>query len=169
MPASGMRGPGTATRERPPPAPGRPWPHRPRVPWLARAVYDAAYDGMGNWSFNAGVAGELGFDAVVTRLASLASAAVLTAAGIPLVASMSFGPGELAGADYDTAGHLLVIRGFDQDGDVLVADPANPGGDAGLRTYPRAAFDAAWEHSRRTVYLIVPRGHALPAAPDGEW
>lgn len=141
----------------------------PRVPWLARAVYDAAYHGTGNWSFNAAVAGELGFDAVVTRLASLHSASALTGAGIPLIASISFGPGELAGADYDTAGHLLVIRGFDADGDVLVADPANPGGAAGLRIYPRAAFDAAWARSRRTVYLIVPRGHALPPAPGGEW
>ncbi|WP_348788800.1 C39 family peptidase [Leifsonia sp. NPDC080035] len=141
----------------------------PRVPWVARAAYDAAYDGTGNWSFNAAVAGGLGLDAVVTRLSSLRSAQVLTDVGIPLIASISFGPGELAGADYDTAGHLLVIRGFDAAGDVLVADPANPGGAAGLRTYPRAAFDAAWCHSRRTVYLLTPRGHALPPTAGGEW
>ncbi|MGJ4845337.1 C39 family peptidase [Leifsonia sp. Le1] len=141
----------------------------PRVPWVARAVYDAAYDGTGNWSFNVALAGALGFDALVTRLSSLRSARMLTDAGIPLVASISFAPGELPGADYDTPGHLLVIRGFDADGDVLVADPSNPGGDAGLRTYPRRAFDDAWSHSRRTVYLIVPRGHNLPPSAEGEW
>lgn len=142
----------------------------PHVPWMARAVYDTAFDGTGNWSFNAALAGELGFDAVVTRLASLRSARVLTEAGIPLIASIAFGAGRLPGADYDTSGHLLVIRGFDSRGDVLAADPANPGGSEGLRTYPREAFDAAWSRSRRTVYLIVPRGHALPAATDdGGW
>lgn len=140
-----------------------------RVPWMARAVYDEAYEGTGNWSFNVAAAGALGFDALVTRLSSLRSARTLTDAGIPLVASVSFGPGELPGADYDTAGHLLVIRGFDAAGDVLVVDPANPGGSAGLRIYPRRAFDDAWSHSRRTVYLIVPRGHVLPHGANGEW
>lgn len=140
----------------------------PHVPWLADAVYDAAFDGTGNWSFNAAVAGELGLDAVVTRLSSLRSARAVTDAGIPLIASISFGAGELPGADYDTAGHLLVVRGFDANGDVLVADPANPGGPAGLRTYPRVAFDTAWSHSRRTVYLITPRGSALPAGGAAE-
>lgn len=140
-----------------------------RVLWMARAVYDETYEGTGNWSFNVAAAGALGFDALVTRLSSLRSASTLTDAGIPLVASVSFGPGELPGADYDTAGHLLVIRGFDAAGDVLAADPANPGGVAGLRTYPRRAFDDAWSHSRRTVYLIVPRGHVLPQGANGEW
>lgn len=141
----------------------------PRVPWMARAVYDTAYGGTGNWSFNAAVAGALGFDALVTRLSSLHAARMLTDAGIPLVASVSFAAGELPGADYDTPGHLLVILGFDPDGDVLVADPSNPGGVSGLRSYPRRAFDDAWSHSRRTAYLIVPRGHALPPSPAGEW
>lgn len=140
-----------------------------RVPWAAAAVYDAEYRGTGNWSFNTALAGELGFDAVVTRLSSLRSARILTEAGIPLVASISFAAGELPGADYETSGHLLVLLGFDDRGDVLVADPSNAGGQDGLRTYPRLAFDAAWEHSRRAVYLIVPRGHALPACGDGEW
>ncbi|MFK4837452.1 C39 family peptidase [Microbacterium sp. ZW T2_14] len=133
-----------------------------RVPWVARAVYDSSYDGTGNWAFNVALAGEWGLNAVVTRLRSLHEAHELTRSGIPLVASISFGGGELPGADYATAGHLLVIRGFDARGDVLVADPANPGGAAGLRTYPRDAFDRAWSRSRRTVYLITPRGRPLP-------
>lgn len=141
----------------------------PRVPWVAHAVYDSTYDGTGNWAFNAALAGELGLDAVVTRLPSLQSASELTRSGVPLIASISFREGELPGADYATSGHLLVIRGFDEHGDVLVADPANPGGAAGLRTYPREAFDTAWSHSRRTVYLITPRGRALPAATTAAW
>ncbi|UJP09125.1 C39 family peptidase [Microbacterium sp. KUDC0406] len=142
------------------------------VPWVARAVHDTVYAGTGNWSFNAAVAGSLGFDAVVTRLPSLRDARALTDAGIPVISSIRFTDrAELPGADYEApTGHLVVIRGFTADGDVLVADPASPGGNAGLRTYPRAAFDTAWSRSRRTVYLVTPRGHELPEAPgDGAW
>lgn len=140
----------------------------PRVPWVAREAYDATYDGTGNWSFNAAVAGGLGLAAVVTRLRSLEDARTLTAAGIPLVASIRFADrAELAGADYDApTGHLVVVRGLTPEGDVLVADPANPGGPAGLRTYPRTQFDAVWARSRRTAYVVTPRGLALPPASD---
>lgn len=138
----------------------------PRVPWVAREAYDAPYDGTGNWSFNAAVAGGLGLAAVVTRLRSLDDARTLTAAGIPLIASIRFADrAELAGADYDApTGHLVVVRGLTPEGDVLVADPASPGGEAGLRTYSRAEFDAVWARSRRTAYLVTPRGYALPTA-----
>ncbi|MDR2997935.1 MAG: C39 family peptidase, partial [Microbacterium sp.] len=144
----------------------------PRVPWVARAVYDTTYVGTGNWSFIAALAGSLGFAAVVTRLPSLRVARTLTDAGIPVVSSIRFADrAELPGADYEApTGHLVVIRGFTPSGDVLVADPASPGGQEGLRTYPRAAFDTAWSRSRRTVYLVVPRGQQLPDAPgDGAW
>jgi hypothetical protein len=140
----------------------------PRVPWVARETYDTPYDGTGNWSFNAAVAGGLGMAAVVTRLRSLEDARTLTAAGIPLITSIRFADrAELAGADYDApTGHLVVVRGLTPEGDVLVVDPANPGGDAGLRTYARAQFDAVWARSRRTAYLVTPRGHVLPSASD---
>ncbi|MFE6735360.1 C39 family peptidase [Microbacterium sp. NPDC057650] len=144
----------------------------PHVPWVARAVYDTVYTGTGNWSFNTALAGSLGFDAVVTRLPSLRDARTLTDAGIPVVSSIRFADrAELPGADYEApTGHLVVIRGFTPEGDVLVADPASPGGPEGLRTYPRAAFDTTWSRSRRTVYLVVPRGQELPdAAGDGAW
>jgi len=144
----------------------------PRVPWVAREAYDAPYDGTGNWSFNAAVAGSLGLAAVVTRLRSLDDARTLTAAGIPLITSIRFADrAELAGADYDApTGHLVVVRGLTPEGDVLVADPANPGGEAGLRTYARAEFDAVWARSRRTAYLVTPRGHALPpTSGDTPW
>ena len=144
----------------------------PRVPWVAREAYDAPYDGTGNWSFNAAVAGGLGLAAVVTRLGSLDDARTLTAAGIPLITSIRFADrAELAGADYDApTGHLVVVRGLTPEGDVLVADPANPGGEAGLRTYAREEFDAVWARSRRTAYLVTPRGHALPpTSGDAPW
>ena len=63
-------------------------------PWVdhaARTTYDAAYDGTGNWPFNTAYAAPLAGDAFVTRLRSLREAERFIAAGIPLVASISFG------------------------------------------------------------------------------
>jgi hypothetical protein len=45
-------------------------------------------------------------------------------AGNPVVMSMNFGKGELDGAPYDsTDGHLILVRGFTKDGDVICNDP----------------------------------------------
>ncbi|WP_199700472.1 C39 family peptidase [Galactobacter valiniphilus] len=139
----------------------------PRVPWTAAHVFDPAFAGTGNWSFNAALAGHLGLDAVVTRLGSLADLGTLTCAGFPVICSVAFNQEDMPGADYSTAGHLLVALGLDADGNVRVSDPACTTPEEGLRTYPAGAFDAAWATSRRTVYLLGLRGAALPQASEG--
>ena len=97
-------------------------------PWVdevARRTYDAAYEGTGNWPFNTAYAASRGLSAFVTRLRSLSEAESLVAAGIPVIASVSFSSGALYGAPISsTAGHLLVIVGFTATGDVVVNDPA---------------------------------------------
>ena len=97
-------------------------------PWVdhaARMTYDHAYSGTGNWPFNTAYAATRTDHAFVTRLRSLREAGLFIEAGIPLVASISFGSGELDGAPIGaTNGHLLVIVGFTDDGDVIVNDPA---------------------------------------------
>ena len=61
----------------------------------------------------------------MTRLPSLREAERFIRAGIPLVASISFGKGGLTGAPISsTAGHLVVIVGFTRAGNVVVNDPA---------------------------------------------
>ena len=84
----------------------------------ARFTFDAAYDGTGNWPFNTAYAAHFGLDAFVTRLRSLHEAELFLAAGIPLVASIAAGPGELDGflLPQGTAGHLVVIVGFTDAG-----------------------------------------------------
>ncbi len=90
----------------------------PCVDHAARFTFDAAYDGTGNWPFNTAYAAHFGLDAFVTRLRSLQEAELFLAAGIPLVASIAAGPGELDGfpLPQGTAGHLVVIVGFTADG-----------------------------------------------------
>ena len=144
-------------------------------PWIdhgARMTFDHGYDGTGNWPFNtAYAAGLTGGPAFVTRLASLRQAERFIAAGIPLVASVSFGPGELDGAPISsTAGHLLVIVGFREDGDVVVNDPAARTNRGVRRTYDRGQFEDAWlPASDGLVYVITDDEHPLPGGPSPGW
>lgn len=144
--------------------------NRPQVDHAARGVFDHSFGGAGNWAFNTAYAGVCGARAYVTRLRSLAEAEAFIAAGIPLVCSVSFTKDELDGAGYDTRGHLLVLVGFDANGDVVVNDPAshNLADDSAVRvTYRREQFENVWvPRSGGTVYVITPPGQALPRPLD---
>ncbi|MFI9560632.1 C39 family peptidase [Nonomuraea endophytica] len=123
----------------------------PAVDHAARHTFDRAYGGTGNWAFNAAYAGNFGLDASVTRMRSLAEVEDLVAAGVPVVTSLAFTREELG---YASAGHLMVVTGFTGDGDVIANDPAARGVRA---TYPRRAFERAWQRSSTgTVYVIKP-------------
>src|SRR5206468_4567487 len=94
----------------------------PYVDYAARYAYDWNYKGAGNWSANVAYATRFGVEGFVTRLRSLSEAQLFLTASIPLVASIN---GELPGfLSGKTNGHLLVIRGFDANGDVITNDPA---------------------------------------------
>ncbi|MDO9379587.1 MAG: C39 family peptidase [Nocardioidaceae bacterium] len=141
------------------------------VPLAALGVFDTGYDGTGNWAFNTAYAARFGVDAFVTRLHSLAEAELFTRAGIPLVVSMVFAADELDGSGFDSRGHLVVLRGFDAAGDVLVNDPAShlePTNDAVPRTYRRDQVARAWlGRSSGVAYVIRPPHVPLPDAPPG--
>jgi Peptidase_C39 like family len=146
-------------------------------PWVdhaARQVFDYQYDGAGNWPYNTAYAGTLGLEGFVTRLRSLTEAEQFIKAGIPLVVSMSFKKSELDGAGYGTNGHLMVIVGFDEDGDVVANDPAShliPSNNEVRVTYDREQFENAWiAHSGGVAYVIHPSAVALPPSPaEANW
>ena len=136
------------------------------VDHAARQVFDHAYGGAGNWSFNTAYAALYGTEAFVTRLRSLAEAERFVAAGIPLVASVAFEEHELPGAGYRTSGHLLVVAGFDERGDVIVNDPASheiPSNDEVRVVYPRGPFEKVWMRAGGLVYVVRPADVPLPA------
>ena len=139
------------------------------VDHAARSVFDHAYGGAGNWSFNTAYAALHGTEAFVTRLASLVDVEAFIAAGIPLVASVAFEEHELPGAGYRTSGHLLVVVGFDDAGDVIVNDPASheiPSNDEVRVVYPRAEFEKVWMRSGGLVYVVHPVDVPLPQRTD---
>ena len=121
-------------------------------------VYDHRYDGTGNWPFTAAYAGTRGLDAFVTRLPSLRAAERYIRAGIPLVLSIAFGPGELDGAPITSSGgHLLVLRGFTESGKPVVNDPAAPRNRSVRRVYSRGQLERAWiTASAGTAYVAHP-------------
>jgi hypothetical protein len=142
------------------------------IPDAAREVYDPAYDGTGNWSFDAAWAATLADHAFVTRLRDLRDAERFVEAGIPLVASVAYPAGGLTGAPtHGTDGHLLVIRGFTEAGDVVTNDPAAPTPRSVRRTYRRAELERAWlTGSGGTVLVVHDDERPLPPrARGGAW
>ena len=111
---------------------------------------------FGNWFFNTAYAGSKGFYAVLARLNSLEEARAFIAAGVPVIASLTFGPGELRHSPIKkTRGHLMVITGFTAKGDVIVNDPAAPGVRTVERVYNRAEFARAWLENKYGLAYIV--------------
>ncbi|MEU3062973.1 peptidase C39 family protein [Streptomyces subrutilus] len=122
----------------------------PQVCHAARSTYDAAYKGCGNWPFNAAYAATYrGLAGVVTRLGSLADLETLVRAGLPVITSQSFLPGELTGAGYGTAGHLMTVVGFTAAGDVVANDPHSPDNPSVRRVYRRREWENVWLRTKR--------------------
>ena len=123
------------------------------LPIVAREVFDARYGGTGNWAFNVAFAGTLGFRAAVVHLRDLAHAHAFLVDDIPLALSIAWQGGDLPNAPLAASdGHVVVLRGIDEHGDVVVNDPARPG----ISTiYPRVAFERAWLGHGGIAFAIV--------------
>jgi hypothetical protein len=147
----------------------------PQVDHSARFTYDKDYDGTGNWPFNTAYAASFGLAAHITRLHSLAELERYILAGIPVITSQSFLASELDGAGYGTAGHLMVIIGFTENGDVIANDPASSSDAAVRNVYKRDQFETIWLRTKRhndsggissgsggVAYIIAPVGKTLP-------
>lgn len=135
------------------------------VPLVAAGTYDYTYQGAGNWPFNTGFAASYGLTAYVDRFASFDQVEPWIRAGVPIAISVAFKPGELPQAPIPSSpGHLLVVRGFMPNGDVIVNDPVAATDDQVRMVYDRAQLEHAWQHgSGGTVYVIYPPGWQTPA------
>jgi hypothetical protein len=140
----------------------------PEVDYAAMHVWDYAYDGAGNWPFNAAYAHTYGLDSFVTRLRSLAEVERFVDAGIPVIASVSWKLSDMPEAGYATNGHLLVIIGFTDEGDPIINDPAANSHENVLSVYTRENFEKVWQESTGgVVYIYHPKGTPLPANLPG--
>jgi hypothetical protein len=124
-------------------------------------VYDEAYGGTGNWTMNVAFAARSGLTGFVAYLRDLDHARRFLAGGMPLALSIAWEPGTLAGAPLpSSAGHIVVLRGFDASGDPIVNDPAAA---PVRRTYRRDEFSRAWLAHGGVAYVLI-RGDVRAAA-----
>lgn len=120
----------------------------------ATAMYDPQYDLFGNWGRAVARAGELGLDAYLTRFRNWDQVHDMIARGVPVIASIRFTKGEVKGFLYEfTKGHLLVIRGFKPNGDVIVNDPARKEKGNGV-VYPADEMAKAWFNHGGVGYVF---------------
>ncbi len=127
------------------------------VDHTAKMVYDNGYRGTGNWAFNTAYAATLAAgDSYVTRMRDLREVEDYIVAGVPLIVSIAFGRNQLTGAPISASnGHLLVVVGFEADGDVVVNDPAGATNADVRRVYDRAQFERIWiAASGGTAYVV---------------
>lgn len=111
---------------------------------LAAEMLHPGLDLYGVWPAAIHAAARRGVLGYLLRFPGWDAARWLLARGVPIVASVRYGAGELAGAAIDdTEGHLLVLTGFADD-DVLVNDPAAPTAAEVPRRYRGAELRRAW-------------------------
>jgi hypothetical protein len=133
------------------------------VPTVAAGTYDYVYQGTGNWSFNTAYASSFGLTAYVQRFSSFDQVEPWIKASVPIVISVAWDPGELSNAPIpSTPGHLIVVRGFTANGDVIVNDPAASSDPAVRLVYNRSEIETVWQEHFGMAYVIYPPGWAVP-------
>ena len=135
-------------------------------------TFDHGYDGTGNWPFNTAYAARQTGHAFVTRFRSLRGVEQLIRPASPSSPPSRSPAAGSSGAPISASnGHLVVVVGFTQAGDVVVNDPAaRPGRgpphllaaqfeDAWLQRYP---YRGGMRGSGGLAYVIRDTAHPLP-------
>lgn len=126
------------------------------TPTIASMVYDNSLSIFGNWIFNTSYVSTKGLYSFVARINSFKTLYKLLDAGVPVIASITFGSGELKGSPIKkTKGHIVVIKGLKTNGDVIVNDPAFCDSRKVEVTYNSYEFFRAWIGNKYgTSYII---------------
>lgn len=121
---------------------------------VAADVFHPATDRYGVWPAAIRAAGARGVAGYLLRFPDWSAAAWCLTRGIPIIASIRYGAGELGGAPMDaTTGHLVVLTGY-EDGAVLVNDPAAPAPESVPRRYRRDELTRAWLDRTGIGYVL---------------
>lgn len=125
---------------------------------VAAAIYDPDHEIYGNWPRAVQTAWTYGVPGFLRRFSGWYDVRRSIADGQPLIISIRAAEGELTGAPYPkTAGHLMVLTGFDEAGDVRVNDPAAPDEARGRVVYRRDEIETVWLRHGGTAYVLLPR------------
>jgi hypothetical protein len=139
---------------------------RVAVAEIAREMLQPELDLYGVWPAAIRAAGRRGVGGYLLRFPDWAAAAWCLERGMPVIASVRYGPGELTGAAIaQTPGHLLVLTGY-ADGEVFVNDPAAPRAAEVARRYRLDELRRVWLARSGVGYvLFTPTAPALDPTP----
>lgn len=140
------------------------WGRRVETAALAAEIFHPATDRYGVWPAAVRAVGRYGMAGYLLRFPDWAAAAWCLARGLPIVASLRYAAGELAGAAVaETAGHLVVLTGW-QGETVLVNDPAASTAAQVPRRYRLDEVRRVWLDRAGVGYVLFPApGPATPA------
>jgi hypothetical protein len=125
---------------------------------LAAEMFHPATDLYGVWPAAILAAGRHGVPGYLLRFPDWTAARWCLARGLPLIASVRSGAGELTGAAVtETPGHLVVLTGWEGD-EVLVNDPAAPVAGGVPRRYRRDELTRVWLERNGVGYVLAPPG-----------
>ncbi|MCX7642117.1 MAG: C39 family peptidase [Elusimicrobiales bacterium] len=129
---------------------------------VAGYVYDNSASIYGNWIFNTSYASFLGFYAFIARINSYDFLYKILKIGVPVIASISFGPGELKNSPIKkTNGHLVVIKGINKKGGIIVNDPAGINDESVELVYDPYEFFKAWIVNKYGTSYIITDGEKI--------
>lgn len=125
---------------------------------FAKMVYDDASDLYGNWSINASVAGRVIGEAFAIHMSTFEELEREIATGRPVVLSHAWKEGELSNSPIPkTAGHLILVVGVTNEGDLIVNDPAAKPSTV-RRVYKREEIHRTWQQNASgVVYIFRPK------------
>jgi hypothetical protein len=129
---------------------------------VACAVYDVENKIYGNWARAVQGAYTFGVPGYLMRFGDWATVKACIGEGHPIIASIRIGKGQLSNQPRRVSGgHLIVIVGFDGNGNVHVNDPGVSSEQQGTMSHPIEDLTKVWLANGGVGYVLLPRkrGH----------
>lgn len=122
---------------------------------VAQCIYDNDHDLFGNWGRAVTYPSTRGLSGEVVRVSTMDEARAYIARGQPLIASIRYDKGEFPSAlAASSDGHLIVIRGFNSDGNPIVNDPGRQARGNGV-VYKADELARAWIQNTGGVTYVI--------------
>lgn len=123
---------------------------------FANITYDSYYKMFGLWWRSIQTAHKFGLNGFVRYFESFREVEEYLKLNIPVISCISYKKGELTGSKTESSlGHVTVICGFDENGNVICCDPAEKDEKIGITVYKRNEYAKAWFSSAGGVGYIL--------------